>query len=77
MTGSFMDYQIPRAADLPSIELIQRPTPSPANPPAGCHFHPRCPQVHERCRGERPDLFEADATRAACWLVRQSQGASA
>jgi peptide/nickel transport system ATP-binding protein len=20
-------------------------TPSPANPPAGCHFHPRCPQA--------------------------------
>lgn len=32
MTGSFMDYQIPRAADLPALELIQRPTPSPANP---------------------------------------------
>ena len=32
LTGSFMDYQIPRAADLPSLELIHRPTPSPANP---------------------------------------------
>jgi carbon-monoxide dehydrogenase large subunit len=32
LTGSFMDYQIPRADDLPSLELIQRPTPSPANP---------------------------------------------
>ncbi len=32
MTGSFMDYQIPRASDLPSLELIQRPTLSPANP---------------------------------------------
>ena len=32
LTGSFMDYQIPRASDLPSLELINRPTPSPANP---------------------------------------------
>ncbi len=32
LTGSFMDYQIPRASDLPSLELILRPTPSPANP---------------------------------------------
>ena len=24
--------------------------------PAGCAFHPRCPQVFERCRRERPEL---------------------
>ena len=24
--------------------------PSPINPPAGCPFHPRCPQAVERCR---------------------------
>lgn len=32
LTGSFMDYQVPRASDLPSLELVYRPTPSPANP---------------------------------------------
>jgi peptide/nickel transport system ATP-binding protein len=37
--------------------------------PAGCAFHPRCPQVMERCRRERPQLMPAGATRAACWLV--------
>jgi peptide/nickel transport system ATP-binding protein len=37
--------------------------------PAGCPFNPRCPQVFERCRVERPDLLDAGATRAACWLV--------
>ena len=36
--------------------------------PRGCAFNPRCPQVFERCRHERPDLMEAGATRAACWL---------
>jgi peptide/nickel transport system ATP-binding protein len=36
--------------------------------PAGCAFHPRCPQVLERCRRERPELMAADTTRAACWL---------
>jgi peptide/nickel transport system ATP-binding protein len=39
--------------------------------PRGCAFHPRCPQAFERCRGERPDLIDAGATRAACWLVAQ------
>jgi peptide/nickel transport system ATP-binding protein len=36
--------------------------------PAGCAFNPRCPQVFDRCRVERPDLLPAGATRAACWL---------
>ena len=36
--------------------------------PAGCAFHPRCPQTFERCRRERPELLAAGATRAACWL---------
>ncbi|HEY4068419.1 MAG TPA: oligopeptide/dipeptide ABC transporter ATP-binding protein, partial [Burkholderiaceae bacterium] len=37
--------------------------------PTGCAFNPRCPKVFERCRRERPDLLEAGATRAACWLA--------
>ncbi len=43
--------------------------------PRGCAFNPRCPQVHERCGQERPELMPAGATRAACWL-HQSQAAS-
>ncbi len=37
--------------------------------PRGCAFNPRCPKVFERCRVERPELMDAGATRAACWLV--------
>jgi peptide/nickel transport system ATP-binding protein len=37
--------------------------------PQGCAFNPRCPQVFDRCRTVRPDLLDAGATRAACWLV--------
>jgi len=36
--------------------------------PSGCAFNPRCPQAKARCRQERPDLLDAGATRAACWL---------
>lgn len=32
LTGSFMDYAMPRAVDLPPLTLIDRPLPSPANP---------------------------------------------
>ena len=41
--------------------------------PTGCAFNPRCPQAFERCRSERPDLLDAGATRAACWLVGSPQ----
>jgi oligopeptide/dipeptide ABC transporter ATP-binding protein len=44
--------------------------PSPLDPPAGCHFHPRCPRAEARCRAEVPELREvADGRRAACHLV--------
>jgi peptide/nickel transport system ATP-binding protein len=36
--------------------------------PLGCAFNPRCPRVMDRCRVERPELLDAGATRAACWL---------
>jgi peptide/nickel transport system ATP-binding protein len=41
--------------------------------PAGCAFNPRCPQVMDRCRRERPDLLPAGATHAACWLAQDKQ----
>ena len=43
--------------------------------PAGCPFHPRCPRAFARCLDERPDLLDAGASRAACWLyARDAHG---
>jgi peptide/nickel transport system ATP-binding protein len=36
--------------------------------PTGCAYNPRCERTFDRCSRERPDLLEAGATRAACWL---------
>jgi len=44
--------------------------------PQGCAYNPRCPRVFARCTQERPDLIEAGATRAACWLHDAHQGAA-
>jgi len=42
--------------------------PSAVNPPAGCHFHPRCPIARPRCRQEAPGLSEAAAGhRVSCF----------
>ena len=43
--------------------------PSPIDPPSGCHFHPRCPFVMDRCRVEYPALRELRPGHlAACHL---------
>lgn len=42
--------------------------PDPANPPAGCCFHPRCTQAVERCRWEEPPLTQVGGRLIACHL---------
>ena len=45
--------------------------PSPANPPTGCHFHPRCPQATEECRKAYPGEATLPAGRVVrCVLYR-------
>nr|WP_110933332.1 dipeptide ABC transporter ATP-binding protein [Paenibacillus bouchesdurhonensis] len=47
--------------------LLSGEMPSPANPPKGCAFHPRCPYAQERCRIEAPLLQEYNEGHfAAC-----------
>ena len=36
--------------------VLKGEIPSPANPPTGCHFHPRCPIAIGECSEERPPL---------------------
>ena len=38
--------------------VLRGEVPSPAAPPAGCYFHPRCRYATERCRTEPPPLRE-------------------
>lgn len=45
---------------------LQGDLPSPVNPPAGCHFHPRCTQAMAQCREVYPPSAEYSATHSGC-----------
>ncbi len=50
--------------------ILKGDVPSPANPPAGCPFHTRCPHVMDVCRTVTPALKPTESgRRVACHLV--------
>ena len=52
--------------------VLQGEVPDPASPPAGCHFHPRCPYARERCRVDAPALREiAPGQHVACHFAEE------
>lgn len=49
--------------------------PSPSQPPAGCHFHPRCPKAGARCRRVYPEETKVSATHVVrCHLLAGGVG---
>lgn len=46
--------------------------PSPANPPQGCHFHPRCPWVQDACRKRYPEAeIVGEGHEVRCFFARR------
>ncbi len=54
--------------------LLQGDVPSPANPPAGCSFHPRCPFAEKACAETEPPLERMDDGRLIACHVFGQQG---
>lgn len=62
---------------IPSLEInsvdklvaIEGNVPSAINPPSGCRFHTRCPNVMEKCKVENPKVINIDeGHEVSCFL---------
>jgi oligopeptide/dipeptide ABC transporter ATP-binding protein len=52
--------------------ILEGDVPSPAKPPPGCVFHPRCRYVKDICREEEPQLVEVEPNHfASCHFARE------
>ncbi len=52
-------------AERRQIIQLEGDMPSPASPPSGCHFHPRCPQAVGDCARAYPPVVELSKTHSA------------
>jgi oligopeptide/dipeptide ABC transporter ATP-binding protein len=58
----------------PRLQTLPGSVPDPASPPAGCRFHPRCPELFEPCSlTEPPDFPSGAGRRVACFLHEPDQ----
>ena len=69
---------VPSLGERKPFETLVGDVPSPLNPPAGCHFHPRCPiyrnepegsPLRKKCRTEYPEKNFKGNAFVACHAV--------
>src|SRR5262245_55671721 len=66
-TRALLD-SIPKLGTKAPLYVIPGQPPYLSDLPSGCAFHPRCPQVMDRCRAEEPWDYQLDGATARCWL---------
>ncbi len=52
-----------------TLDIITGQVPAPSDLPAGCRFHPRCPNCMGICKEQEPPLVTVDGRRVACHLI--------
>ena len=61
---------VPKLGSKEPLASIAGQPPNLASLPAGCAFHPRCPEVLPRCASEIPrEIHDDHGGSARCWLV--------
>ena len=78
----FHPYTRGLLSSVPNIRLVEDnlqtmggSPPDCINPPSGCRFHPRCPQVMDRCHSKVPPMMEISPGHwTACWLYENEVG---
>jgi len=58
------------------LVAIEGMIPSPADPPAGCRFHPRCAFAQPPCKIAEPAMLELEPTHLAACIRHTDYGAS-
>jgi peptide/nickel transport system ATP-binding protein len=57
-----------------NVIRLEGDLPSPSNPPAGCHFHERCPLADTKCRERYPVTVDlGEGHKAACWRLNDHE----
>lgn len=63
---------VPDPHHVANRQILVGDVPSPINPPSGCNFHTRCPQVMEVCKRVVPTLSD-EAQPVSCLLYEPSK----
>jgi peptide/nickel transport system ATP-binding protein len=77
-------YTLALFSAVPSVDPTRRrrrivlpgDVPSPANPPAGCRFHPRCPLAESACRESDPPATQVGDHLVHCHVAAREVAAA-
>ncbi len=66
---------VPKLERKQQLKSIRGNVPNLINPPSGCRFHPRCPNMMDICKTKKPELYncfdgEGENHLVACFLYK-------
>lgn len=66
---------IPRKdQDVEKLYTIEGTVPALNEMPSGCHFSTRCQECTEKCKNQKPGLFQVGSRQVRCWKYESAEG---